>query len=269
MRRIILSALLMLAIHCVWAQHFDDYFEDRTLRIDYTFCGNNEQQQIYVDELVALPKWYGKHQRLAEVPLRGSGQMIVKDKASGKVIYRHSFSSLFQEWLATEESKHTQKSFENVFLIPFPKQPIEITIELRDYHEHVIATMTHSVDPKDILIRKAGEQMVTPYVTLQQASDTTRCIHVAYVAEGYQQHEMDVFLNDCKVAMKALFKHEPFKQMQNRFNMVAVMSPSAESGTSEPSKGIWRNTALGSHFVILINFLFSLSCYYLGATCVR
>lgn len=82
MRRIILSALLMLAIHCVWAQHFDDYFEDRTLRIDYTFCGNNEQQQIYVDELVALPKWYGKRQRLAEVPLKGRGQMIVKDKAS-------------------------------------------------------------------------------------------------------------------------------------------------------------------------------------------
>ena len=145
MRRIILSTLLMLAIHCVWAQHFDDYFEDRTLRIDYTFCGNNEQQQIYVDELVALPKWYGKHQRLAEVPLKGSGQMIVKDKTSGMVIYRHSFSSLFQEWLATEESKHTQKSFENVFLMPFPKQPIEITMELRDYHELVIATMTHSV----------------------------------------------------------------------------------------------------------------------------
>ena len=248
MRRIILSTLLMLMTHCMWAQHFDDYFEDRTLRIDYTFCGNNEQQQIYVDELVALPKWYGKRQRLAEVPLKGSGQMIVKDKASGKVIYRHSFSSLFQEWLATEESKHTQKSFENVFLMPFPKQPVEITIELRDYHELVIATMTHSVDPKDILIRKAGEQMVTPYVTLQQASDTTRCIHVAYVAEGYQQHEMDVFLNDCKVAMKALFQHEPFKQMQDRFNMVAVMSPSAESGTSEPSKGIWRNTVLGSHF---------------------
>ena len=238
----------MLAAVSTWAQRFDDCFEDRTLRIDYTFSGNHERQQLYVDELVALPRWYGRRQRLAELPLKGNGQLTVRAKSTGEVIYRHSFSSLFQEWLATDEAKYTQKSFENVFLVPFPKAPVDITVELRDYHEQVVATMTHSVDPKDILIRRAGERLVTPYVTLQQAADTTRCIHVAYVAEGYQQHEMDTFLDDCRVAMESLFQHEPFRQMQDRFNMVAVMSPSAESGTSEPSKGIWRQTALSSHF---------------------
>ena len=247
MKRLFLSALLLWTVTSMWAQRFEDYFEDRTLRIDYTFSGNYERQQLYVDELVALPRWYGRHTRLAELPLKGNGQLTVRTKG-GEVIYRHSFSSLFQEWLATEEAKHTQKSFENVFLVPFPKQPVEITVELRDYHEQVTASMTHAVDPNDILIRKAGERLVTPYVTLQQAADTTRCIHVAYVAEGYQQDEMDTFLEDCKIAMESLFQHEPFRQMQNRFNMVAVMSPSAESGTSEPSKGIWKNTALGSHF---------------------
>ena len=247
MKRLFLSALLLWTVTSMWAQRFEDYFEDRTLRIDYTFSGNCERQQLYVDELVALPRWYGRHTRLAELPLKGNGQLTVRTK-SGEVIYRHSFSSLFQEWLATEEAKHTQKSFENVFLVPFPKQPVEITVELRDYHEQVTASMTHAVDPNDILIRKAGERLVTPFVTLQQAADTTRCIHVAYVAEGYQQDEMDTFLEDCKIAMESLFQHEPFRQMQNRFNMVAVMPPSAESGTSEPSKGIWKNTALGSHF---------------------
>ena len=248
MKRHIIFTLLLLAAVNTWAQRFDDYFEDRTLRIDYTFSGNHELQQLYVDELVVLPRWYGRRHRLAELPLKGNGQLTVRAKNTGEVIYRHSFSSLFQEWLATDEAKHTQKSFENVFLVPFPKQPVDITIDLRDYHERIVATMTHSVDPSDILIRKAGERLVTPYVTLQQAADTTQCIHVAYVAEGYQQHEMDTFLDDCRVAMEALFQHEPFRQMQNRFNMVAVMSPSAESGTSEPSKGIWKQTALGSHF---------------------
>ena len=248
MKRLFLSGLLLLTVIGTWAQRFDDYFEDRTLRIDYTFCGNHEHQQLYVDELVALPRWYGRRQRLAELPLKGNGQLTVRAKSTGEVIYRHSFSSLFQEWLATDEAKRVQRSFENVFLVPFPKEPVEITVELRDYHEQVNASMTHTVDPKDILIRKAGEQLVTPYVTLQQAADTTRCIHVAYVAEGYQQHEMDTFLDDCRVAMESLFQHEPFRQKQDRFNMVAVMSPSAESGTSEPSKGIWRQTALGSHF---------------------
>lgn len=238
----------MIACLSASAQRFEDYFEDRTLRLDYTFSGDAQHQQIYVDELISMPRWYGKRQRLNEVPLKGNGQIIVTSKADGEVIYRHSFSSLFQEWISTAESKYTQKSFENVFLVPYPKQPVDITVELYDYHNKVNAKMTHAVDPKDILIRKAGERLVTPYVTLQQAADTSRCIHVAYVAEGYQQHEMGTFLEDCKIATEALFQHEPFRQMQDRFNMIAVMSPSAESGVSEPGKGIWKSTALGAHF---------------------
>ena len=42
------------------AQKFEDYFEDRTLRLDYTFAGDDILQQIYVDELVNLPHWYGR-----------------------------------------------------------------------------------------------------------------------------------------------------------------------------------------------------------------
>ena len=248
MRKLFIFSVLTIACLSASAQRFEDYFEDRTLRLDYTFSGDAQHQQIYVDELISMPRWYGKRQRLSEVPLKGNGQIIVTSKVDGEVIYRHSFSSLFQEWISTAESKHTQKSFENVFLVPYPKQPVDITVELYDYHNKVNAKMTHAVDPKDILIRKAGERLVTPYVTLQQAADTSRCIHVAYVAEGYQQHEMGTFLEDCKIAMEALFQHEPFRQMQDRFNMIAVMSPSAESGVSEPGKGIWKSTALGAHF---------------------
>jgi hypothetical protein len=248
MKKILIISLLSAIVTCTSAQGFNDWFEDRTLRLDYTFSGDNSQQQLYLDQLSSLPRWYGRRQHLAELPLQGNGQITVRDQASHQVIYRHSFSSLFQEWLSTDESKHTRKSFENVFLVPYPKKPVDITIELRDYHNRVSAAMTHSVDPTDILIRRAGERLVTPYVTLQQAADTSRCIHVAYVAEGYQQHEMGTFLEDCRAAMESLFRHEPFHQMQDRFNMIAVMSPSAESGTSWPAKGIWKNTVLGSHF---------------------
>ena len=248
MRKLLFTSLLSVFALYSYGQRFEDYFEDRTLRLDYIFAGDSSQQQIYVDELISLPRWYGKRQRLAEVPLRGNGQIIVRSQADGSVIYRHSFSCLFQEWLSTAESKHTKKSFENVFLVPFPKAPVDITVELRDYHDAIQATMTHHVDPNDILIRQTGERLVTPYITLQQAADTTHCIHVAYVAEGYQQHEMGTFLEDCKIAMESLFSHEPFRQMQDRFNMIALMSPSEESGTSCPAKGIWKNTALSSNF---------------------
>lgn len=244
------TLIVMAAAFCTngKAQTFDEFFSDSTLRIDYVFAGDRTAKSIHVDELCKMPRWYGKRQRLAELPLEGNGQITMSDAASGKVIYRNSFSTLFQEWLTTNEAKTTSKSFENIFLVPFPKRTVDIKMELIDYHRHTIASFKHTVDPKDILIRKLGDCHVTPYETLNKAADTTRCIHIAYVAEGYTEEEMDSFLNHARIATDALFAHEPFKSMRDRFNIVAVKSPSVDSGTSEPKNGVWKSTALGSHF---------------------
>jgi hypothetical protein len=248
MKNILVFSLLLFLSLSSSAQRFSDYFEDRTLRLDYTFAGDHSQSAIYIDELVALPRWYGKRQHLSEVPLRGNGQIIMRPLGKNEVIFRHSFSTLFQEWLSTDEAKHTKKSFENVFLVPFPKDTVEITVELYDYHDETAVSMTHTVVPSDILIRQAGLRDVTPYDILHQAADTTRCIHIAFVAEGYTADEMDRYISDCQKAIGSLFHHEPFKSLQDRFNIIALKSVSEESGTSEPSKGIWKQTALGSHF---------------------
>ena len=191
MRNLFIIIALLSGTVSIQAQPFEDYFEDRTLRLDYTFAGDNCLHQIYVDELVSLPHWYGRRDRLAELPLKGNGQITMRSKADGMVIYRHSFSTLFQEWLATEEAKRVQKSFENVFLVPFPKDTVEIKVELFDYHDEVVNSLTHIVVPNDILIRKAGEHSITPYDVLHLAADTSRCIHIAFVAEGYTADEME------------------------------------------------------------------------------
>ena len=248
MKRVFILLLLTISLNAV-AQDFKQYFDDATLRIDYIFSGNAKHQAIAVDELYRLPHWFGKHERLSELPIEGNGQITVRDHRTQKVIYRNSFSTLFQEWLTYDEAKKpSSKSFENVFLVPYPKDSIDVTVELRNNRREVTVSMTHLVAPRDILIRHMGERNVTPYETLQQAADPSRCIHTAYIAEGYTEAEMPVFIKDCRIAMEALFAHEPFKSMRQRFNIIAVKAPSAESGTSEPSKGIWKNTALHSHF---------------------
>ena len=99
MKKILIFSLLLFITITSKAQSFDQYFEDRTLRLDYTFAGDDCIHEIYVDELVSLPHWYGRRERLSEVPLRGNGQITVRSKADDVVIYRHSFSTLFQEWL--------------------------------------------------------------------------------------------------------------------------------------------------------------------------
>lgn len=247
MKTAITSMLLAFAMNAA-AQDFNTYFADKTLRIDYNFSGNAKEQHIAVDELKLSPRWYGKRKRLAELPMEGNGQITVKDHKSGMTIYRNSFSTLFQEWLSYPEAETTSKAFENVFLVPMPKDTVDITIDLRNNRREVVASLTHQVVPSDILIRHIGERNVTPYETLLQAKDTTKCIHIAFLAEGYQQHEMPTFINDAKIAIEALFAHEPFKSMKERFNIVAVKAPSIDSGTSEPGNGIWKQTALSSHF---------------------
>ena len=252
------------------AQTFEEWFDDRTLRLDYVFAGDASRQELYVDQLSQLPRWFGRRTRLAELPLAGNGQITVRAHRSQQVIYRHAFSTLFQEWLATDEAKHVRRSFENVFLVPFPRDTVDVTVELFDFHSRVQASMTHTISPTDILISHKGEGtktphagmtnaargdgqrrtrgFQTPYVTLQQAADTTRCIHIAYVPEGYTEEQMFSFLDHCRIAMEALFRHEPFKAMRARFNIIALLAPSVDSGVSEPGNGLWLNTALDSHF---------------------
>lgn len=248
MNRLLLSFLLLIAAISANGQEFDKYFIDATLRLDYIFSGNDKQQNIAIDELNRIPRWYGKRQRLAEVPVEGNGQIIVRDHKNKEVIYRNSFSTLFQEWLSYPEAQTQTKSFENVFLVPYPKDTVDVTIDLYNNRRQTVTSLTQTIVPTDILIRHIGEHDVTPYITLQQARDTTRCIHIAYIADGYRPEEMPQFIADCDTAMEALFAHEPFKSLRDRFNIIAVEAPSHDSGTSEPSKGIWKNTALHSHF---------------------
>ena len=231
------------------AQEFEKHFSDSTLRLDYVFAGDRERQAIYVDQLCKSAHWYGRRQRLNELPLAGNGDITVSEAESGEVIYRHSFSTLFQEWLATEESQHTPRSFENIFLVPFPKHKVNIRVRIKDYHDRVMAEMTHCVDPSDILIRTIGqEERQTPYEVVMQPKDENRCIRIAYVAEGYKESEMDLFMQDVATANESMFGHEPFKTMKDRFSVIAVKSASEDSGTSVPRKGEWKTTALASHF---------------------
>lgn len=232
------------------AQNFSEYFSDKTLRLDYLFTGNAHQQNICVDELIELPGWAGRKYRLTELPLQGNGQITVKDVASQKIIYRTSFSSLFQEWLETEEAQKVTKGFENCFLIPFPLQPIEIEITLLDSKRNVRTQLAHIVDPKDILIHKKGLAHITPhrYIVKSKQTDTNSCINIAILAEGYTANEMDLFYKDAQRTCESLFNHAPFQQTKDRFNVIAVASISKDSGVSVPRLNEWKQTAFNAHF---------------------
>lgn len=248
MKKHILFLLCLIAVASTRAQVFADHFADKTLRVDYIFNGNASGQAICLNGLSALPTWAGRKHHLAELPLQGNGQIIMRNAASGKTIYTTSFSSLFQEWLETDEARNVTKGFENTFLLPYPLQPVEIEITLLDPRRNVRASMKHIVHPNDVLIEQKGNSHITPHKYLLHNDSPEKCIDVAILAEGYTLQEIQTFYEDADIACKSIFDHEPFKSMKKRFNVVAVASPSTDSGVSVPRLNEWKHTVFGSHF---------------------
>lgn len=230
------------------AEDFDRAFTDSTLRIDYIFSGTNQTQHIAVDKLSKTAGWYGRRHHLAQLPLEGNGQLTVVDPATGDTLYRHSFSTLFQEWQETEEARHAEKSFENTFLIPLPKHPVDVICQLVDTHRSVQSQLKYRVNPNDILIRDRSSETLTPWRYVRKNGDSRDCIDVAFVAEGYTEEEMPAFLAMCDSSIWALEAHEPFRSLISRFNFIAVMPPSRDSGVSIPHLGQWKDTPLRSSF---------------------
>lgn len=258
--QIILLAFVMLMNGMMaMAQSFDEYFEDNTLRLDYIFAGNAKVQSIYLEDLKKQDRWAGRKNRLAEKFLNGNGQVTVRDHATQKVIYVTTFSSLFQEWIQDKEAKSVNRAFETSYNVPFPKASIDVTVTLTDCHHKVISSMTHTVDPKDILIRHVGKNGI-PFRYIWKGNpdvqgaankgeaDITGCVDLAILAEGYTEAQMDKFYADCERSVEALFEREPFKSLKNKFNVVAVAAPSLESGPSVPHSNVWNVTAASTNY---------------------
>lgn len=232
----------------VSSQEFDAYFVEKTLRLDYVFTGNTLNQNASLSELSQLPHWAGRRSGLSGLIREGNGQIIVRDLSSGECIYKDAFSSLFQEWITTPEAETVNKSFENTFLIPFPKNKISIEVCFRSRDGSYQPKLIHTVDPDDILIKKKGLSHIPPYKLIHGEGDIKKCINVVILAEGYTPEEMPAFREAAKITCEQLFLHNPFNKYQDRFNIIAVETASEDSGVSVPRQNIWKNTAFGSHF---------------------
>ncbi|SHF40901.1 M64 family metallopeptidase [Dysgonomonas macrotermitis] len=244
-----LPVLILLLIHIsVSGQNFDSFFINKTLRLDYIFAGNVQSQSVALDQLNELPQWAGRRHNLSTPLLQGNGNIKVYDLATNQCIYINTFSSLFQEWLTTPEAEMVSRSFENVFLIPFPKAKIKVEINLIDKEYHNRLLISHIIDPDDILIHKKGYKNITPYLLIHKASDNQKSINIAILAEGYTKDEMPEFMKYAEETVRQIFSYSPFNKYKDRFNVYAVQSESKESGVSIPRDNAWMETAFSSHF---------------------
>lgn len=230
------------------AQEFSTFFSDSTLRIDYTFSGDIERSQISLNALHRTPGWYGRKHNLDSLALLGNGRITMRDSLTQKVIYRYSFSSLYQEWLTTPEAHRVSKSFENVFLLPYPKQTAEVTIEIDDIQRRPLTKQRFTLNPKDILIQDRASEPKTPHEYLHRGKYHKEAIDIVILAEGYRANEMQAFVDTARRVTRELLAYEPFKSYKEHINIIAVKTVSADSGVSLPREKSWKRTAFSSHF---------------------
>lgn len=230
------------------AQEFDNYFADRTLRCDYIFAGNHTHQMIALDEYAEWEGWAGRRINLDQVPVAGNGEITVRDSKSDRIIYRNTFSSLFQEWINDSSAVGAEQSYPFTLLVPMPLAEAEITVTLYDNRRNVQDSLRHHFDPTDILIRNFDKSPKSDAEYVWKGGDAEDMIDVAIVAEGYAAEDMELFMEDARRTCEILFNYEPYKTYRQKFNILAVKCVSEDSGVSIPRQDDWLRTATSSAF---------------------
>lgn len=104
-----------------------------TMRLDYFHTGNATQELFSVDRVVIEPlPWPGNPSRPIDTTNRGVYYFEVKDLSSQRVLYSRGFSSIYGEWVTTEEAKKANRTFHESLRFPAPEGPVQIVVKKRD-----------------------------------------------------------------------------------------------------------------------------------------
>lgn len=246
MKPFIAIVLILFSVR-VFASGYDQYFENRTLRIDYMHAGNAKTEMYFIDELKSEPIWGGTHENLIDTMSYGQYMFKVFDIVSNTLVYSRGYCTFFGEWQSTTEANQTSRSFSETVVMPFPKKDVRVEFYSRNRKGIYDKKFEYIVDVKSYFItpeRKLKFPVYDAYIS----GDPKNCIDIVILPEGYTAQEMNKFKEDCQKFVESLFTFDPYNKNKTKFNIRCVMAPSPESGVDIPGKNIWKQTLLNASF---------------------
>ena len=102
MKKYLFLTLLLCLAFTISAQNFEQYFENKTVRIDYKHIGDSRTEKIEVVNCHVGGQWDGTVSHLVEPKRLGGIVFEVFDALSGQLIYSRSYDCLFNEYRTTE-----------------------------------------------------------------------------------------------------------------------------------------------------------------------
>lgn len=226
---------------------FSEYFIPKTMRVDYFHSGNATSERISFEQIKQESQWGGSKINLIDVFNYGAYRLSVYDSVSNKLIYSCGYSSLFEEWQATDEAKKIDKSFYETVLFPYPKKPILIKIESRDKQNNFSVIFKLNINPENYFIKKESPLRFDSYKLIDSGDPSVK-VDIVIIPDGYTKNELPKLKKDAERFAGYLFKHAPYSDLKNKFNIWLVEAFSQESGTDIPAIGIWKNTIVNSNF---------------------
>ena len=130
MKKVIFAIMSLLPFVCL--AQFDKYFEDASLRIDYSHSGRVGVEYFTIERFLHVPQWAGSKLNLVDTLGLGVHKVEMREKSSGKLLFSKGYCSLMEEWLTMPEAKNSCGNFQEVMLMPFPKVDVEIVFYTRD-----------------------------------------------------------------------------------------------------------------------------------------
>lgn len=234
---------------------FDQYFFNKTLRLDYYHTGNDTSDSYSFDELIEEPFWGGSQHKLLDEFDYGKYKFIVKDYSSGKEIYSRTYSTLFSEWQTTDEAKQTIKSFSETVVFPYPKNIVLVEFYSRDRKNILHKKFEFVVNPNSYFVKTERKNEYENFEVIHNGK-SNEVVDIVIIPEGYIESEMSKFKKDCDGFVNYLYNASPYKENKHKFNVWGIYAPSKESGTDVPAENIWKNTTINSQF-----YMFDLDRY--------
>jgi hypothetical protein len=220
-----------------------------TMRLDYFHTGNATQELFSVDRVVIEPlPWPGNPAKPIDTTNRGAYYFEVKDLSSQRVLYSRGFSSIYGEWVTTEEAKKANRTFHESLRFPAPEGPVQVVIKKRDAQNAFREVWSTNIDPHDKYIDTSKPPSPGRVLELEKNGDPALKLDLLFLGEGYTAAELDKCEKDVRRLAEGVFTFSPFKERRKDFNLWAICSPSPDSGISHPSAGVHRSTLFGSQF---------------------
>ncbi len=245
MKKLSIISLLLITLGITQAQHFEQYFVSKTLRIDYLHRGNLKVDTILFAQAHSYDTWAGTTTQLIDPFMYGANRVELYDSTSGVLIYSRGYSNLFEEWRTTGEGKVKTETFEETLLVPMPKKTTKLVVKRRE-RNCTYSEITHFyLNPRKI---KTSAVKKSPIMLLHEGGDSNECIDITFIADGYRTDDSIKLKKDFNRYAKYLLNCKPFNTLKKSMNIVGVLSYSKDSGITDPIHSIVKNTAVGCTF---------------------